>query len=434
MSATASVETSCRVFLSELPALSGSTVLAAVSGGADSVCLLHVLHRLQVEFGFLLRVLTVDHGIRESGASGGDAAFVSSFCASLLPPVPCKITVFAQGEIASLARQRGRGLEEAARFARYAALEAEAAERECRYIMLGHNLDDRCETVLMRLLQGGQSLAVLKPRRGKLARPLAELTRAEIIGYLTENVLSWREDATNNDERFLRNRIRSRLVPALQQNFPDYRTALSSVSENAALDEDCLREALSLRWSRPDQTEAVLRCPVSAFDALHPALRLRFLQQGCRLLGIKGRISRRQLLLMARSRSAYRASGLYLSRRAGILFFELDIVHKEKSGYLIYIDRPGRYRIPSAFLDFSGDGQTVLLEGRYGPFPLPLVLRSRESGDYLEKADGRSLSLKKLLAHWSVPPEDRDKIPVIECQGRVVAVYGAPFGFPVKIV
>jgi tRNA(Ile)-lysidine synthase len=200
-------------------------VLVAVSGGADSVALLHALSRLGAELDWRLAVGHVHHGLRSE--ADADARFVEGLAADLDCPVSVERVAVAEG---------GGSLEAAARDARYAALGRMASAFGADRIALGHTQDDQSETVLMRLLQGAgpRGVAGIPPRRGRLVRPLLGVDRVTVLGYLLAQGLRWVEDATNRDPKFLRNRIRHDLLPLLIDHLgPGLRRALGRTATAA---------------------------------------------------------------------------------------------------------------------------------------------------------------------------------------------------------
>jgi tRNA(Ile)-lysidine synthase len=196
----------------------GERVLVAVSGGADSVALLHALVLLRGELALDLRVAHVHHGLRLE--ADRDAEFVLALAGRL----GCPATV----ERVAVARA-GRSPEEAARIARLAALERIARAASAGRVALGHTADDQAETVLMRALEGAgpRGLAGIPIRRGPFVRPLLDAGRAAVLQHLAVHDLPWVEDASNQDRRFLRNRIRHDLLPAIEaQGWPQLGGAL----------------------------------------------------------------------------------------------------------------------------------------------------------------------------------------------------------------
>ncbi len=197
----------------------GDRVLVAVSGGPDSVALLHALTLLRPEYRLALVACHVHHGLRAE--ADRDAALVRDLAGRLDCPVVVERVTVPRGE--------GRSPEEAARVARYRALDRVARARAVTRIALGHTADDQAETVLMRVLQGAGSrgLAGIPPRRGRLIRPLLDVDRGSVLAHLAAYDLPRVEDATNRDPKLLRNRLRHELLPLLAAHgWPGIRAAL----------------------------------------------------------------------------------------------------------------------------------------------------------------------------------------------------------------
>ena len=220
----------------------GTVCLAAVSGGADSTAMLAAVCALLPGQAapFRLHCLHVEHGIRPAEESRGDADFARSLCEGF--GVPCAVVSIAPGKIAKTAKRLNTGIEAAARFYRRRALFREARRIEAETgapvrILVAHTRDDALENALMRILRGAgpEGLAAMPANRGRILRPLLSLDRARVLRYLQDKNLSWREDSTNTDARFLRNRVRHSLVPLLRENFPCWRTGLAAFAETQSL-------------------------------------------------------------------------------------------------------------------------------------------------------------------------------------------------------
>jgi len=233
---------------------SNAIFLTAVSGGADSMAMLTALHQ---NFTFnssfadrQLSVLHVEHGLRPSQESCADAEFVRSFCQK--HGIICTVKNIPQGKIAAFAQRKGIGIEAAARHFRHKALAAEAARLgENTYILIGHTKDDMLETVLMRVLRGsGPAGLSAMDNTLVIQRPIISLSRTDVLAYLQTKGVSWCEDATNADDVFLRNRIRNRLVPLLDETFPSWRTGVSSMAETQSLVKEFIAEEAKqrIRW------------------------------------------------------------------------------------------------------------------------------------------------------------------------------------------
>jgi tRNA(Ile)-lysidine synthase len=189
----------------------GDVVLAAVSGGADSVALLDVLRALAPGLDVTLRAVHVDHGLR--GESGADATFVTDLCRAWGIPLRVeRVEVARSGPRASW-----EGLEAAARRARYAAFRRAAAATGADRVATAHTVDDQAETLVMRLLEGAgpRGLGGIAPVRGAYVRPLLETRRAEVEAHLRARGIAWVDDYTNRDPRFFRNRVRADVLPFL---------------------------------------------------------------------------------------------------------------------------------------------------------------------------------------------------------------------------
>lgn len=191
----------------------GDRVIAGVSGGADSVCLLLVLRELQEELDFSLRVLHVEHGIRGE-ESLRDVGFVKDLCACTGVEYQC-FHVDAPGE----AKRRGCSLEEAARSLRYEILQREAEDWNQARIAVAHHRQDDAETVLMHLIRGSglQGMCGILPVRGNLIRPLLHTDREQILDYLKERDQDYCKDSSNSDIRYSRNKMRSQVMPVLRE-------------------------------------------------------------------------------------------------------------------------------------------------------------------------------------------------------------------------
>jgi tRNA(Ile)-lysidine synthase len=228
-------------------------LLAAVSGGADSTALVAALAAVRGEGGFCLRAMHVDHSLRGE-ESRSDAAAAAALCERL--GVPCRVVTAATGLIESEARRTGCGIEAAARDFRHARLREEADKLDARFILVAHNRDDMLENTLIRILRGAgpAGLAAMPERNGLVLRPLITTGRAAILAYLSERGLSWREDSSNTDERYLRNRVRRRLVPFLDEYFSDWRQSVAALAETQALVAEFLDSEAARRivWGESD--------------------------------------------------------------------------------------------------------------------------------------------------------------------------------------
>lgn len=197
----------------------GDRVLVGVSGGPDSVCLLHILNRCRKDMALSLHVVHINHGIRKR-ESKREEKFVSHLAGRMGLPITVKSL-----DVPSYARRKKLTVEEAARDMRYSAFEQLAGKLNAKKIALGHTASDQVETVLMHLLRGSgpQGLSGIPPVRklGSTAvvRPLIEVNREEILNYLKKNKLTFCLDSSNRKTEYFRNRIRLKLLPLLRKNY-----------------------------------------------------------------------------------------------------------------------------------------------------------------------------------------------------------------------
>ncbi len=262
----------------------GDGVAVAVSGGADSLALLHALRTLAFPRGWRLEVVTVDHGMRPGSAA--DAAFVADH-AKALGLRAHHVTIGP----ADLDAHRGAGPEGAARATRYRALADTAARAGCRFAATGHTMDDQAETVLLQLLRGAgpEGLGAMAVRDGWLLRPLLGVRRSETRACCRALDLAWREDPSNSDQRLLRNAVRLRVLPLLEELRPGSTRTLARTAELARSERDWLDPVVAdeldsvLFVTGPPETEVALRATDLA--GLPVALGRRVVRAACRRAG-----------------------------------------------------------------------------------------------------------------------------------------------------
>jgi tRNA(Ile)-lysidine synthase len=204
----------------------GETILIGLSGGPDSVCLVHILNRLKDSLKLDLHAIYIDHGLR-AGETGQEISFCKDFCKSL--PVPF---ITKSIEVKAYAAEQKLNKQEAARLLRYRVFEETAHEVNAHKIALGHTSDDQAETLLMRLFRGAGSagLAGIPPVRKNIIRPLIDVRRSEIEQYLEDEKVRFITDSSNLKTDYLRNRIRLSLMPVLREINPDITDTLAKTA------------------------------------------------------------------------------------------------------------------------------------------------------------------------------------------------------------
>jgi tRNA(Ile)-lysidine synthase len=415
----------------------GETVLAAVSGGADSVALLSVLRELAPALGLTLHAAHVHHGLRAE--ADRDARSVEALCARLGVP-------FHEERIEVRRAPPWEGLEAEARHARYAALGRLARLLGAARIATGHTADDQAETVLMRLLQGAgpRGLRGIAPERGLLIRPLIEVRRAEIEAYLRSGGIGWVEDASNRDSRFLRNRIRHEVLPFLAERWSGI---VPSLCRSAALARELVgelerrAEAKLGRLGRRGPAGIVL--PVPALAALPEELALEIVRRALATLGVE------QPLRAAAHRALRRLLALEAARRP----VRIGPLAVERSGRWLRVGpasllplRSREWRAPGC-LDLPEVGLALEARGFDRPpgyvpprdprmaafdadrLPPVLTVRARRRGDRFTPFGADSeRRLKAFLIDAGVPRWERSRVPLLEARGEIVWVAGVRRG------
>ncbi len=238
-------------------------LLIALSGGADSVSLLHMMKTLQPSFGYTLSAMHINHMIRGEEAER-DEAFCRALCAQLGIDFHSILI-----DIPALAAAEHRGIEECARLHRYAALEAYADAIGADRIATAHTATDQLETVLMQLIRGSATAGGMTAMRGRLIRPMLEVTREEIGAYTAENALSHVEDSSNADDRYTRNYIRHTILPAIKLINPMAEEAFARFAELRREERDFLdKEALRQLFGRVNEDADM---PIERADGALPA-------------------------------------------------------------------------------------------------------------------------------------------------------------------
>jgi tRNA(Ile)-lysidine synthase len=259
----------------------GDGVALAVSGGADSLALLHAMRVLAGPRRWRLAVLTVDHGLRPGSAA--DAAFVVDHAKAL--GLPTRLVTLAPAE---LERHRAAGPEGAARAARYAALWPAADALGCAFLGTGHTLDDQAETVLLQLLRGAgpDGLAAMTVRTGRLLRPLLGVRRAETWACCAAVGIEPRQDPTNADQGPLRNRVRRHLLPLLEELRPGATQTLARTATLAADERDWLEPLVEATLPGSRLESGGFALDAAALGGLPVALGRRVVRAAARRAGL----------------------------------------------------------------------------------------------------------------------------------------------------
>lgn len=413
----------------------GGSVLVAVSGGADSVALLHILHDLRQSLHIRLSVAHLNHSLR-GRESDADAEFVLGLAEEL--GLRCAVE---KVDIRARAEEDKLSLEETGREARRGFLRRVAKTECCGSIATGHHADDQAETVLIRLIRGAgvRGLAAMSPVSPEgIVRPLFECRREELRRHLRENGISYREDSSNLDRSHLRNRVRHDLIPVLEKEFnPSIVRLLCRTSQNMAevenllssLADDALQQTLN---GSNENTMSLDSEGLRTYDEVT----WRYVFQGVykTLTGDLQALSHTHLQALVdlvgrrpTGTAIHLPGGIRAEKRYGAVSIYRHTPCQEPARVEKEVILPG----VTAFPDLGGVLETEILDRVDLPSDLrttdptveffdvkgispPLVVRARRRGDRIRPFGFRGTKkLKDLLIDLKVPHENRDRLPLL---------------------
>jgi tRNA(Ile)-lysidine synthase len=410
----------------------GERVVVAVSGGADSVALLHVLVTLAPTLRLDLHVVHVDHGLRAESAS--DAAAVSALALRLGVPVEVVRVRVGEGSVEAAARQ-----------ARHAALEAAAARAGATRVALGHTADDQAETLVMRILEGTgvRGLAGIPYVRGRLIRPLLDVRHADTLALVRRAGLPWLEDPSNRDERFFRNRVRHSVLPRLARDSGgDLVERLTELARGARELIDALERTAVVEFERLGRWEdGAVVLSRSALGALPRPVAAEVLRRGAAALGSRaplrawGHRGLARVLSERRPRRAFRLGGVVVEV-SGDRVRVGSAARPALAARELFV--PGRVELP----EIGQALEAVVVPGAgYAPprerdraafdaatLPPRLLVRPRRRGDRFRPFGGGDRRLKSFLIDAKVPRWDRDRLPLVDAGADILWVAGVRRG------
>lgn len=420
----------------------GDGVVIGVSGGPDSLCLLHLLYNLKDEMGLSLYVAHVNHKIRGEEAED-DALFVERICADWGIPFYLK-----EVDIPFLSKKYGMSSEELGRKARYEFFYDVMREVRANRIAVAQNLNDQAETVLMRLIRGTgiRGLLGIPPVIGNVIRPLIEVSREEIEEYLRVHGLEPRMDSTNCQPIYTRNKIRLELIPYLIREFnPNIIETISRIAEILREDEDFMEtEAEKLLKKVVSFSPGRAEVNIEPFSEIHIALKRRVLRDIIkRLTGdIFGFEFRHINMMLDFFINSDTGESLDLPKNLKMLreYHKMMIYNKdleEKSFSFSYpLNIPGDTYIPElgAKIEaciFSIDRlssieiNTFSQVFDYEKIGGRLYVRSRRPGDFIRPSGMKGTKkLKEFFIDEKIPKIKRNKIPLIAVENEIVWIIG----------
>lgn len=441
-------------------------VLVGVSGGPDSVALVHILHEMAPALWLRLGIAHLNHDLRGQDADK-DADFVSSLAGKLDLPLYIK-----KEDIGAYAKKERLSLEEAARRVRYAFYDEIACEHHYNKIALGHHADDNAESILMFILKGTgpAGMAGIAPvRQGRIIRPLIRLTRRQIMRYLAEKRLSYVTDSTNLDPNFMRNRIRNQLIPDLQSAYnPSIIQTLNRLGEIFRSEEEWLTGLLAPVFERAvtRRGKNSVHLSLKRLRGLHEAARRRVIRKA--IATVKGdlrRISFAHVASVTRLLQVCADRSLDFPDRIRVQKVGDEIVITQEKKKLreisadasriqpevcrYYIEEPGEtpetlhiekvglvrltVMSPENLPELHKTGQRVAFFDM-NKLQFPLLLRNFQPGDRFTPLGIKgSQKVKKFFIDHKIPRDQRQRCLILKSGDRIAWVVGHRIGEPYKI-
>ena len=451
----------------------GDSVLVGVSGGPDSVALLHILFTLAPRLSLRLGVAHLNHSLRQKD-SDNDAEFVASLAGKL--DLPCYIT---KEDVRKYQLENKLSLEEAARCIRYAFYNNVAVRNRFNKIALGHNEDDNAELVLMYLFRGSglAGISGIPPVRDsqeaciKIVRPLIRSTRCEIIDFLTSKGLKYVLDRSNKDTRYLRNRIRHHLIPSLKVSYnPRIVETLNRLASITRCEEEWIEDIISPLFEKSvlavQNDKVALSVPM--LDGIHVAAKRRVIRKalarvkgnlrritffhidsavrllesgqahGCLDLPDRIRVKRNgDILIFSKEKKALRELG-GKSGETKTLDFEYKILRPGKNPGSIFVKEIGAHL---KFCEINAeDMPDIYRTGHQVAFfdiinlKFPLVLRNFRPGDRFKPLGmSGTQKVKKYFINNKVPRSERSRFPILLSGEKIVWVVGLRIDDSVKV-
>ncbi|MBN2185076.1 MAG: tRNA lysidine(34) synthetase TilS [Candidatus Krumholzibacteriota bacterium] len=412
-------------------------VIAAVSGGPDSVAMLTILDRLSRDIGFTLSAAYFDHRIRTGTEK--EKTLVMRYCSRLGIEA-----MTGSGDVPSEAAKSGKGIEETARLLRYRFLEKAAEEWKADSVALGHNRDDQAETIFHHVIRGSgwRGLTGMPVRRGIFIRPVLSSGRAELRNFLIENRIKYLIDKSNSDNSILRNRIRNKLLPLIRKDFnPSIDDALIRIGENISEGWDLMRGELVDTFALEEESGDIL-FPVTALDGLSDfqiylhidnILKTKF--------GIHSDIEKTHYDTAKKLIRSGRSGSMIQFPHGLAVLKEHDMIRMSVKGAAQVKGRDKQQMIPGAgrYDLLSWDLSAELREGRPGgrsyeasslemefaDIAFPVIVRTKSPGDRLVPfgMKGRK-KLSDIFIDKKIPLGRRKNIPVFEDQKGIFWVPG----------
>ena len=412
----------------------GETIAVAVSGGIDSICLLHFLYSQSKKFGIKIVAVNVDHKIRETSAK--DTKFVVEFCKKI--DVPCyKFKI----DVPTLSKEKKLGIEETARIARYNIFDSVLQNGIADKIAIAHHQSDQVETILLNIFRGSglKGASGMEAVQGKYVRPFLNTTKTEILNYAKEHNLEYVTDESNFDNEYSRNFLRNEIIPKLKTKWKNVETNIINFANICKQDDEYINSTLN--FDDIEFNAQTARIPLYKF-VNSISVQNRILRYCFAKLGLSKDVERRHLnILRNLVESSKSGSKINLPNklRASIEYDELVLsVPKEKAVFIPKDFKTGK-------TNFENVSITVKKSEKFDPYaknchtidadklPQDAKWRARQNGDVFTKFGGGEKKLKDYLIDIKVPNSIRDQIPVLASGKEIYCVLGYEISDKVKV-
>lgn len=412
----------------------GEHIIVALSGGADSVCLLHVLLALRETYQLKLSAVHINHRLRGEEADR-DEAFVRELCKQ--QGIPCFCKCF---DVAEYARSEKMGTEEAGRKLRYACFEEYRRKLHADSVATAHHRDDNIETFFLHLLRGAglHGLTGIPYRNQTIIRPLLAVSKEEILEYLADHKLSFVTDSTNHIPNVLRNKIRLELLPLLEQYNPGLRGTLTRNMKLFHSADGYLRQTTAERFSAlAEQKESYLSFSLSALEAEAPAIRYGMYSLAIASLLPHTEVGSERIFEIDRCmKQKNGAVSITESVSAQVFYDRLYFVkrseHDVTAEYLLPLNQIVRLTEPRMSFFATKTTKTTEKPIRNTLFlsvkkteNQPIRIRFRKNGDFFYPLGfGHRKSLQNFFVDLKIPRFLRDTIPLITVGDEIAWVCG----------
>lgn len=384
-------------------------VIAAVSGGADSMAMLWYLHRYT-----LLRpeVVYMHHHLRSEADE--EVHFLRRFCEEHALVFHVKHL-----DVAAQKRKTGSGTQEAARELRYQEIDRLMKDRNIPLAATAHHGDDQAETLLMRFLRGtprGEGIPVRRSlTNGAVIRPLLAVSRADIVQFLQRENVSWCEDSSNTSDVYERNRIRMSVMPVLREENPQLHRAAQAMSEQEALEDTYLLQEAEKQLSRFQFAPDAVRFSTADWQAVPAALQSRVIPLLLNYLNPLAPWGKHHVTVFQRTASGRDASetgtigsGIQLERSYSQFVLRRSEAPASPPEQTV---KPGVICGADEY-EARGEVERAEVTLRTEKAALPLIMRTRKDGDRIHTASGTK-KLKKLFIDAKIPRKERDRWPIV---------------------